>query len=75
MKYLFIICICFFVMPVFAQFVYDYQILDSIDFTPSPEPQYKVTSVNLEGDFYELVIAVGFPYRPATLNYPVIVNI
>lgn len=38
------------------------QILDSLDVPNTfEEPTYKVTGLELTGDFHELVICVGFP--------------
>ncbi len=49
------------------------QILDSLDVPDAFEdPEYKITSLNLTGNFNELVICVGFPDLPFSLDYPTI---
>jgi tetratricopeptide (TPR) repeat protein len=50
-------------------------VLDEIPFDSTfQQPSEKVSSINLTGNFNELVISVGFPDRPTTLDYPIIVN-
>ena len=42
---------------------------DTIDAFPIQDSKFKVSSVNLEGDYHELVISVAFPNK-TSFEYP-----
>lgn len=74
MKYfiLFSFLICF-VSTINAQ-LFPETYPDTIDALPTEDPEFKVTSVHLEGDYHELVISVAFPNR-TSYEYPKITQV